>query len=124
MKILLDMNMSPRLVALLDDAGFPTTHWSQVGPPAADDIEIMAFARQNDFVVLTHDLDFGDVLAATNGDKPSVVLLRVTDVSPELVKGAIVTGLRRCQEELEQGALLTIDIERQRLRLLPLNVRT
>ena len=45
----------------------------------------MAFAAANDFVVLTHDLDFGSILAATQGKKPSVVQIRAEDVSPDVI---------------------------------------
>lgn len=73
MKLLLDMNMSPRWRALLGTAGFEALHWSDAGAANAPDAEIMAFAKAQDWVVLTHDLDFSAILAATNGGKPSVV---------------------------------------------------
>jgi predicted nuclease of predicted toxin-antitoxin system len=61
MKLLVDMNLSPRWITLLRDAGWESTHWSQVGHATARDSEIMAYAAANDFVVLTHDLDFGAI---------------------------------------------------------------
>jgi predicted nuclease of predicted toxin-antitoxin system len=67
MKLLIDMNLSPRWVATLAAAGFETAHWSSLGEPDAADHEIMAFAAANGFVVVTHDLDFGAILAATQG---------------------------------------------------------
>lgn len=121
MRLILDMNLSPRFEPLLAAAGFEVTHWRTLGAPDASDIEIMAYAKAHDCVVVTHDLDFSAILAATNGDKPSVVLIRALDLSPELLAGMIATGLARCAPELEGGALLTIDTDRQRLRLLPLN---
>ena len=33
----------------------------------------MAYAAKQDYVVLTHDLDLSAILAATHGEKPSVV---------------------------------------------------
>ena len=90
---------------------------------SAEDTEIMAYAKANDYVVVTHDLDFSAILAATNGDKPSVVQIRAANLAPELLIGPLTVGLRRCAVDLENGALLTIEAERQRLRLLPLNVR-
>jgi predicted nuclease of predicted toxin-antitoxin system len=63
MKILIDMNLSLRLVTFLVDAGIPATHWRSVGAAGAPDTEIMAYAKANDFVVLTHDLDFGAIPA-------------------------------------------------------------
>ena len=73
MKLLLDMNLSPRWVRTLTDAGFEAQHWSICGKGSAADAEIMAFAKANGYVVVTHDLDFSAILAATGGDKPSVV---------------------------------------------------
>ena len=73
MKLIVDMNLSPRWVKLLADAGIESAHWSSLGAPNAPDTFIMAYASANDYVVLTHDLDFSAILAATHGEKPSVV---------------------------------------------------
>lgn len=79
----------------------------------------MAYARAHDFVVLTHDLDFGAILAATHGEKPSVVQIRAEDVSPDVIGKQVMAALQQMASELERGALLTIDPNRTRLRLLP-----
>jgi predicted nuclease of predicted toxin-antitoxin system len=71
-------------------------------------------------VVFTHDLDFSAILAATDGGKPSVVQLRSEDVSPEAVGQAVVDAVRQTADELDRGALLTVEPSRMRLRLLPL----
>ncbi len=72
MKLLIDMNLSPRWIPLLRDAGWEAVHWSDVGKAEAGDAEIMAYAAAHDYVVVTHDLDFGAILAVTHGKKPSV----------------------------------------------------
>jgi predicted nuclease of predicted toxin-antitoxin system len=82
MKVLVDMNLSPRWVDLLSGAGFEAAHWSTVGEPDAPDVEILALAAANGFVVLTNDLDFSAILAATRGHKPSVVQVRSDNLSP------------------------------------------
>jgi predicted nuclease of predicted toxin-antitoxin system len=120
MKILVDMNLSPRWIASLVDAGWQATHWSDVGYASASDAEILTYAAANDYVVLTHDLDFGTILAITHGRKPSVVQIRSMDVSAEKVAAQTIAALRHLQAELEAGALLTIEAERTRLRILPL----
>jgi predicted nuclease of predicted toxin-antitoxin system len=91
-----------------------------LGAPSAPDAEIMPFARDEGYVVLTHDLDFSTILAATHGDKPSVVQIRAEDVSPDVIGAAVIEALRQMATELDEGALLTIDPKRTRLRLLPL----
>ena len=120
MKLLVDMNLSPRWVKLLADADIEAVHWSSIGPANARDIDIMDFARVKDYVVLTHDLDFGAILAATHGNKPSVVQIRSEDVSPEIIGKELVAALQQMVVDLEQGALLTVNPGRIRLRVLPL----
>jgi predicted nuclease of predicted toxin-antitoxin system len=120
MKLLVDMNLSPRWVGFLREKGWECIHWSGVGKANAPDSEVMAYAAANDFVVITHDLDFGAILAVTRGKKPSVVLVRSEDVSLGVIGRQIVTALQIAQAELEAGALLTIEMDRTRLRLLPL----
>jgi len=120
MKLLLDMNLAPRLCEYLAQGGHQALHWSRVGDGEATDAQIMAYAKSHGFVVLTHDLDFGTILAATGGDGPSVVQLRDVDTSPEAIGAAILTGLRQMESELDAGALVTIEPGRLRLRLLPL----
>jgi predicted nuclease of predicted toxin-antitoxin system len=124
MKILVDMNLSPRWVDLLTNVGIKAAHWSALGPANATDTAIMAFARANDYVVLTHDLDFSAILAATHGDKPSVVQIRADDISPDAIGKPVIDALSQMAGELDQGALLTVDPRRTRLRVLPLRNRT
>jgi len=120
MKILVDMNLSPRWVEVLSASGIVASHWSDLGPGHAPDSEIMAFAKAGSFVVLTLDLDFGAILAATGGDKPSVIQLRTADVSPSVVGAEVVNSIVQMTAELEAGALLTIGPSKSRMRLLPL----
>jgi predicted nuclease of predicted toxin-antitoxin system len=121
MKVLVDMNLSPRWVGLLNGLGMQAAHWSTVGKIDAPDTEIMAYAAANDYVVLTHDLDFSAILAATHGEKPSVVQIRAEDVNPDTIGTQVAAALRQMESELREGALLTVDPTRTRLRLLPLH---
>ena len=72
---------------------------------------------------LTHDLDFSAILAATQGNKPSVVQIRSEDVSPDVIGRSVIGALQQMTAELEEGALLTVDPSRTRLRVLPLQSR-
>ena len=73
MRLLIDMNMSPDLCARFRAVGHEAVHWSTLGAAKAPDKTIMAHAKAHGFVVLTHDLDFGAILAATRAEGPSVV---------------------------------------------------
>ena len=123
MKLVIDMNLSPRWAALLAEAGFDAVHWSTVGSAHAPDAEIMEYARTNSYAVLTQDLDFGIMLALSRSEKPSVIQIRTQDVNPDAVGKQVVTALGQMRDEVEQGALLTVDLKRARLRILPLCAR-
>jgi predicted nuclease of predicted toxin-antitoxin system len=120
MKILIDMNLSPRWIDFFANVGLHALHWSKVGPVNASDREIMAWASANDYIVMTHDLDFSAILAATQGDKPSVVQIRGDEISPDAIGTKVVLSLRQAEAELNAGALISIDAKRTRLRILPL----
>jgi predicted nuclease of predicted toxin-antitoxin system len=119
-RLLVDMNLSPRWVDWLGAAGISAVHWSAIGAVNAPDVEVMDWARANGRVVLTHDLDFGSILAATLGKQPSVVQIRAGDPSPEAIGPAVLAALRQTEADLKQGALLTVEPGRARIRLLPL----
>jgi predicted nuclease of predicted toxin-antitoxin system len=123
MKILVDMNLSPASVPYLGSAGIAATRWSSIGAAYASDPTIFAHAKAAGLIVLTHDLDFGAILAVAGGDKPSVVQIRAADVSPSAIGAEIVAALKQMSHELEMGALLTVDPGKTRLRLLPLQIR-
>jgi predicted nuclease of predicted toxin-antitoxin system len=119
MKLLLDMNLSPDWVAMFGPASIEAVHWSSVGLATAPDFEIMEYARIHGYVVLTHDLDFGILLALGRGGKPSVVQIRMRDVYPEVIGQQVVAALRLMETELEAGALVTLGPQRTRVRSLP-----
>lgn len=120
MKLLIDVNLTPRWAAWLKQAQFDAVHWSEIGALDAPDSEIMTYATANDCVVFTHDLDFGAILAATNASKPSVVQVRGADVRPETIGDMLVKALHQTNTEIAEGALLTIDAKQARIRILPL----
>jgi len=71
-KILIDMNLSPDWAPVLQNAGWSATHWSTVGDLKATDRTIMDWAEASGYIVFTHDLDFGTMLALTHKSGPSV----------------------------------------------------
>jgi predicted nuclease of predicted toxin-antitoxin system len=119
MKIVIDMNLSPDCVKVLEGAGWETVHWSTVGDMHATDDVIMSWARENGYIVFTHDLDFGVLLALTQAESPSVIQVRTQDVFPEVLGDQLVKVLQEHQSALEKGALLTVDEAKSRVRILP-----
>ncbi len=100
MKIIIDMNLSPSWAGFLRNAGFEAAHWSDLGAPDALDSAIMDYARVHGSVILTHDLDFGTILAATGGNAPSVVQIRAGDLSINAIGDQILAALRQISHSL------------------------
>ncbi len=120
MKLLLDMNLSPAWEAVFRAEGWEARHWSRVGRFDAPDAEIMAWARAHGFIVVTQDLDFTAILAATRAEGPSVVQLRGQDISPTNLGPGLVRVLQDYSLLLIRGSILTVDLGRSRVRMLPL----
>jgi predicted nuclease of predicted toxin-antitoxin system len=97
-----------------------SAHWSTIGDPRAEDVEIMEYARANNYVVFTHDLDFGTMLALTQAENPSIVQVRAQNILPSHLSNTVVAVLRTNQETLEKGALIVVEEGRARVRILPL----
>ena len=120
MKILIDMNLTPMWVFTFQNNGYGAVHWSSVGKPTASDYEIMDYALQNEFVVFTHDLDFGDILAATRAKGPSVIQIRTDDTTPDGIGKVLLKALNQFEASLKKGALITLTPAKMRARILPL----
>lgn len=114
------MNLSPAWVALLRAGGHEARHWSDVGDPSAPDRIIMDWARANGFHVLTHDLNFSAMLAATGRDGPSVLQVRTRDVLPEAMGTVVLEAIAQFAGELDRGAIIVIEPGRAKARILPL----
>lgn len=121
MKFLLDMNLSPDWVKVFKTEGWSAIHWSEVGEPTAADQTLMDWARANNYIVFTHDLDFGILLALTHDGGPSVIQIRIQDILSASVQGRLVSIIKEYAQELQRGALVTIDPTKSRIRVLPIS---
>lgn len=121
MKLLVDMNLSPSWIERLARHGFEAVHWSTIGSATAPDVEILTWAKEHGFVVVTNDLDFSAILAASAGATPSVVQIRTQDLLSDAVVSIVAHAIEAHREGIERGALLSIDEGGTRVRLLPLH---
>jgi len=80
----------------------------------------MDWARKNKHTVFTHDLDFGTALALTKAEKPSVIQVRTQNVTIVHLSKMLLPTLEHYSDLLEKGAILVIDEDKQRIRILPL----
>ena len=120
MILLLDMNLSPKLVSMLARLQVDAKHWYMVGCPTATDTEIMAYAKENNCIVVTYDLDFTALLCAAQTQRPSVIQIRKQGIDIDILADLLATAVHQWGDELHNGAILTLDAKKLRVRLLPL----
>lgn len=120
MKLLLDACMPLDWLAFLREHGLDCIAWLHVGAPTAPDSEILRAARLQDRIVLTHDFDFGRLLAFSRDTHPSVIQFRAADIRPAAVGPQLLLALATHREALAAGALITVEVDRTRSRILPL----
>jgi len=120
MRFLADAGVSPLTVDFLIQFGHDAVHVRTLALQRAPDIDIVARARADSRVVLTFDLDFGEVLALGVLDKPSVVIFRLADERPAAVNERLAAVLAEQAAVLEAGALILIEDTRYRVRKLPI----
>ena len=119
-RVLIDVSLSPTWTETFSAAGLESVHWSTVGDPRATDQAVMGWAADKGYIVFTHDLDFGALIAVTRAKGPSVIQVRAQDVLPESLGAAVISAISRFRAELEQGALVSLDPSRARVRMLPI----
>lgn len=120
MKFLLDMGISPNTVGFLQRLGHQAVHLQQQSLHRLSDSEILKKARAEGSILLTHDLDFGDLLAASGANLPSVVVFRLRNMRPEQVNRHVLKVHSQHLEALEHGAIITVTEAQARIRYLPL----
>jgi len=118
MRFLIDL--SPSWVPFLQNAGFEAVHWSAVGSVDASDRTLLQWAAGHDHVVVTNLRFFGDPCRATQRRKPSVIQIRADLLTPVAIGSAVLRAIAQTERELAEGALISIDLDRARVRILPL----
>jgi predicted nuclease of predicted toxin-antitoxin system len=118
MKLVVDMNLSTDWIPALRTVGIEAVHWAAIGPHDARDEAIMAWAYENEAIVLTRDLDFAAMLTMQGHALPSVIQLRIDQVRTERHLALVQRALSLYQSHLEKGAILTLEEKRMRVRVL------
>ena len=119
-KFVVDMNLPPDWVSLLERNGWATVHRSTIGDLRASDATIMEWAASYEYVVFTHDRDFGTLLALSRATGPSALQIRATKALPDRLGDVILAARKQHDSELVSGALAVLEERRSRVRILPI----
>lgn len=119
-RILLDQGLAPHAATMLREHGFDAVHVSEIGMARAEDQEILEFAMNASRVCVTLEHDFHALLASAGSGRPSVVLLRVEGLDAVGQAELIRSVYLQCVTALAEGAAVSADRDRIRIRRLPL----
>ena len=120
MRFLADMGVDVRVVDWLRRRGDDAIHLREEGLHRALDEQVFAKALAEDRIVLTFDLDFGDLAALTRQRTARVVLFRLENTRTAHVIERLEAVLAASSEALSRGAVLIVEEARHRIRYLPI----
>jgi predicted nuclease of predicted toxin-antitoxin system len=120
MRVLADMGVSQRVVEWLRAAGHDAVHLRDEGLQRLPNGDIFHKAAGEQRVVLTFDLDFGEILAACGGQLVSVILFRLRNTRADFVIQRLADVLAQSSADLSQGAIVVVEDGRHRVRKLPI----
>lgn len=121
MRFLVDENLPRQLADLLQASGHDAVHVGEFGLFSAPDPKILEKAREEDRILISADTDFGTILAESQAELPSIILIRRTSNRRAFhLVGMIEANLPALSEDLESGCVVVFDADRVRVRRLPL----
>jgi predicted nuclease of predicted toxin-antitoxin system len=120
MRFLADMGISQSTVNWLRGKGYDAIHLREEDLHRISDMEIAEKGRREERIILTCDLGFGDIMAASSGTCPSVITFRLEDERPENVNRRLTRVLEESSDALEKGAIISVGESGHRVRLLPI----
>jgi predicted nuclease of predicted toxin-antitoxin system len=120
MRFLADMGISQRVVTWLNEQGHHAVHLRDQGLQRLEDRDIFAKAFQKSRIILTWDLDFAEILALSGPQIVSAVIFRLHNTRSVHVIQRLERVLMESAQDLEEGAIISVEERRHRVRLLPI----
>ena len=120
-KMLLDQGLPRTAASLLRERGWDAQHVSERGMSRAEDVAIIALAREEQRMVVTLDADFHALLAVSGATGPSVLRIRMEGQKADRVVALVERVLALASDELNQGAMITLADGKVRIKLLPVS---
>jgi predicted nuclease of predicted toxin-antitoxin system len=117
---LLDEGLPRSLVKLLRNAKHECQHVAEIGLLSSADDKIIDHARTNRQICITLDADFHAILARAGATTPSVMRFRIEGLKAQDYIHILEIILPKVSQDLESGALISIQSQSVRIRRLPI----
>jgi predicted nuclease of predicted toxin-antitoxin system len=119
MRFLADACVAVRVAAWLREQGHDAVHVRELGLQHLADPEVFALAAREQRVVLTFDLDFGEIVALSGRRGSGVVVMRLRDTTTRHVVARLQDVLAAVSDALAAGAIVVVEKSRHRVRFWP-----
>ena len=123
MRFLADMGVSTGVVEWLRDNGHDAKHLREEGLHRMPNGEIFTKAIYENRIIITFDLDFGEIVALAKGKRASVILFRLHNTRTSHLLNRLSAVLKDSARALEEGAVVVVEESRHRVRYLPPGAR-
>ena len=120
MKFLLNMNVNRDMAAPLEQRGHVCRHAGDIGMARSSDSDIVAEAAQKGEIIITHDLDYGNLLAFSGAQAPSVIIIRTRDLRTNEIIKRLDSVWGEIESSLSSGAIISLSDRNLRIRNLPI----
>jgi predicted nuclease of predicted toxin-antitoxin system len=119
MRFLADAGVSLRVVKWLRSAGHDALHLLEEGLASIPDEDVFAKARLENRILLTFDLDFGEIVSLTHGKAVPVIVFRLRNTSTEHVIERLAAVLKPPLDSLQDVSVVIVEEARFRIRKYP-----
>src|SRR4030067_1520296 len=118
MRFLADMGVSIRVVEWRRNNGHDAKHLREEGLHRMPNGEIFTKAIHENRIIITFDLDFGEIVALSKGEKTSVILFRLHNTRTSHLLDRLSVVLKDSARALEEGAVVVVEVYIHRVRSL------
>ncbi len=115
------MGVSYKVASWLNSIGHNAIHLSEESLHTMEDYQIVAKATEENRVILTADMDFGQILSFTKSSSVSVIQFRLFDLAPDNLISKLNIVFSSFSEQLDEShVIITIQENKIRIKNLPL----
>lgn len=123
MRFLVDACVQLEIATALRAQGYDATHVREESLQRLPDPEVFLKAAREERILVTFDLDFGEIISLSGGSEISVIVLRLRNPRLDRVLNRLENAIAQTAGALVAGAIVSVDDDRHRVRKLPIGRR-
>lgn len=118
-KLLLDANLSPKTRKYLEEKfNFNVIDLITEDKHGLTDEKVVKLAKKEERVIITFDLDFGEIYYLSEKGKVGIIVLRIQDQRVESVNKVLAKFFQKEAENIDLGKSLVV-IDENKIRITP-----